>query len=257
MAEKEKDGEKNQDPARMPFTEHLEELRKRLIYSLIAVGVGFVACYTVKEHLFTWLTLPLLDALPQDQGLIFTGLTEPFFAYLKVALLGGVILALPVIMYQIWRFVGPGLYDTEKKMVLPLVVCSCFFFLLGAGFGYFLVFPLGFTVLLTFASDSMQALPSVKEYLSLATKLLLAFGLVFEMPLFISVFARVGLVSVSGLKKNRKYALVAFLIFGAMLTPPDVITQLLMALPMMVLWEVGILGAMIFGRKKQKEPAPT
>ncbi|MDI6796867.1 MAG: twin-arginine translocase subunit TatC [Desulfatibacillaceae bacterium] len=257
MAEKEKTSETNQDPARMPFTEHLEELRKRLIYCLIAIGIGFVACYTVKERIFTWLTQPLLDALPEGQGLIFTGLTEPFFAYLKVALLGGVVLAIPVISYQVWRFVGPGLYDTEKKMVLPLVVCSCFFFLLGASFGYFLVFPLGFTVLLAFASDSMQALPSVKEYLSLATKLLLAFGLVFELPLFVSVFARFGLVSVESLKKNRKYALVAFLIFGAMLTPPDVITQLLMAMPMMVLWEVGILGAMIFGKKKQKEPDAT
>jgi sec-independent protein translocase protein TatC len=254
MAEKET---QSQDPAKMPFTEHLEELRSRIIYCLIAIGVGFVACYTVKERLFTWLTLPLLDALPEDQGLIFTGLTEPFFAYLKVAFLGGVVLALPVVSYQVWRFVGPGLYETEKKVLLPLVVLSCFFFLTGAAFGYFLVFPLGFSVLLTFASDSMQALPSVKEYLSLATKLLLAFGLVFEMPLFVSVFARFGLVSVETLKKNRKYALVAFLVLGAMLTPPDVITQLLMALPMVFLWEVGIWGAMLFGKKKKPEPAAT
>ncbi|MBU2489232.1 MAG: twin-arginine translocase subunit TatC [Proteobacteria bacterium] len=240
---------------KLPITAHLEELRTRLIWSLIAVGLGFLACYAVKEDLFQILARPLLSALPEGDKLIFTGLPEPFFTYLKISFFGGVVLALPVIMYQVWKFVAPGLYLSERNLLFPLVFLSCLFFAMGASFGYFVVFPFGFKFFLGFAGDSIQAMPSMREYLSLTTKLLLGFGIVFQLPLFITAFARFGLVSVDFLKKQRKYAILLFFIAAAILTPPDVITQILMAIPLMALYELSIVGARIFGKKPpQEEP---
>lgn len=239
------------DDSRMTLIEHLEELRTRLIYALIAVAVGFCLCYAFREKIFAALAWPLFSAMKSDK-LIFTSLTEPFFVYLKAAGVGGVILSLPVILYQIWRFVAPGLYKNERRLVLPLVFLSTVFFLVGASFGYFVVFPLGFSVLLDFAGDHMEALPSVKEYFSLATLMLFAFGLIFELPLFIVGFVRFGLVSVEGLRKNRKYAILAFFVIGAVLTPPDPLSQVAMALPLWFLYELSIIFAAFFERKKRK-----
>jgi sec-independent protein translocase protein TatC len=185
--------------------------------------------------------------------LIFTGLPEAFFTYLKVAFLSGIILASPIIFYQFWMFVAPGLYDKEKRLMLPIVFLSTIFFVGGAFFGYFIVFPYGFKFFMGFASDIIRPLPSMKEYLSFASKLLLAFGLVFELPLIVTFLAKLGMVSVSFLKKNRKYALLLFFIGAAILTPPDVVTQIMMALPLMVLYEISIVGARIFGKKKPAE----
>jgi len=185
--------------------------------------------------------------------LIFTGLPEAFFTYLKVALLSGMILATPVIFYQFWMFVAPGLYQKEKQHMIPIVFLSTFFFVGGSFFGYFIVFPYGFKFFLGFASEIIQPLPSMREYLSFASKLLLAFGLVFELPLIITFLARLGMVSVSFLKKNRKYALLLFFAGAAILTPPDVVTQVMMALPLIVLYEISIIGARIFGKKKSEE----
>jgi sec-independent protein translocase protein TatC len=185
--------------------------------------------------------------------IIFTGLPEAFFTYLKVAFLSGIILAAPVIFYQFWIFVAPGLYKKEKRLLIPIVTLSTLFFVGGALFGYFVVFPYGFKFFLGFSSDTIKALPSMREYLSFSAKLLLAFGLVFELPLIITFLARLGLVSVEFLKKNRKYALLLFFVGAAILTPPDVVTQIMMALPLMVLYEISILGAKIFGKKKIEE----
>jgi len=218
---------------KIPFTEHLEELRKRLIVCFIAVGVGFVLSYGFKEKLFQILTRPLIRVMQTGDKLIFTGLPEAFFTYLKVAFLSGIILAAPVIFYEFWMFVAPGLYDKEKRLMVPVVVLSTVFFVGGAFFGYFIVFPYGFKFFLGFASETIRPLPSMREYLGFAAKLLLAFGLVFELPLIITFLARLGMVSVSFLKKNRKYALLLFFIGGAILTPPDVVTQIMMALPLM------------------------
>jgi sec-independent protein translocase protein TatC len=185
--------------------------------------------------------------------IIFTGLPEAFFTYLKVAFLSGIILAAPVIFYQFWIFVAPGLYKKEKRLLIPIVTLSTLFFVGGALFGYFVVFPYGFKFFLGFSSDTIKALPSMREYLSFSAKLLLAFGLVFELPLIITFLARLGLVSVEFLKKNRKYALLLFFVGAAILTPPDVVTQIMMALPLMVLYEISIFGARIFGKKKIEE----
>jgi len=242
-----------------PFTEHLSELRDRLVRSFIAIGVGFVAAYLFKEKIFAFLIAPLVDVMGgyEQTRIIFTGLPEAFFTYLKVSLLTGIVLATPVLFYEFWMFVSPGLYRSEKKYFLPIVVLSVFFFLLGSSFGYFIVFPYGFEFFLGFSTDTIQAMPSMKEYLAFASKMLLAFGFVFELPLVITFMARMGLVSVPFLKKNRKYAVLIFFVGSAMITPPDVVTQIMMACPLMILYEVSIVGARIFGRKTKVEAADT
>lgn len=235
-----------------PFTEHLGELRDRLVRSFIAVAIGFVAAYFFKEKLFEILIAPLVIAMGENGNaqMIFTGLPEAFFTYLKVALLTGIILATPVLFYEFWMFVSPGLYRAEKKYFLPIVFLSVFFFAVGASFGYFIVFPYGFKFFLGFATETISAMPSMKEYLSFASKMLLAFGFVFELPLVLTFMARMGLVTVPFLKKNRKYAILLFFVGAALITPPDVVTQVMMALPLMLLYEISIIGAKIFGKKK-------
>ncbi len=234
---------------KIPFTEHLDELRQRLIVCFAAVGIGFVCAYGFKERLFDILTYPLIQAMGEGDSLVFTGLPEAFFTYLKVAFLAGLILAAPILIYEFWMFVAPGLYRKERRIMVPIVILSTFFFVGGALFGYFVVFPYGFRFFLGFANDHIRALPSMKEYLGFATKLLIAFGLVFELPLVITFMAKLGLVTVPFLKKNRKYAILLFFIAAAIITPPDVVTQVMMALPLMFLYEISIIGARIFGRK--------
>jgi len=245
------------EPDKIPFTAHLEELRSRLIKCFIAVGVGFVAAYGFKEQLFAILVYPLKSVMREGDTLIYTGLPEAFFTYLKVAFLAGIMLAIPVLLYQFWMFVAPGLYEKEKRVMLPIVFLCSFFFIAGALFGYFIVFPWGFQFFLGFATDTIRPMPSMKEYLGFAAKLLIAFGVVFELPLIITFMARLGLVSVDFLKKNRKYAILLFFIAAAILTPPDVITQIMMALPLMLLYEISIIGARIFGRPRAPETTET
>ena len=249
------------DDDKIPFTSHLEELRRRLIICFIAVAVGFVASYGFKEQLFEILAHPLKLAMAKGDTLIYTNLPEAFFTYLKVAFLTGIGLASPVLIYQFWMFVAPGLYEKEKRLLLPIVFLSTLFFVGGALFGYFIVFPYGFQFFLGFATETIRPMPSMKEYMGFAAKLLLAFGLVFELPLVITFMARLGLVTVPFLKRNRKYAILLFFVGSAILTPPDVVTQIMMALPLMLLYEISIIGAKIFGRKPldadDVEEAPT
>jgi len=235
---------------KLPFTAHLEELRQRLIVCSIAILIGFCIAYGFKEQLFHILMKPLIAAMGKGEELIFTGLAEAFFTYLKVAFLGGLMLSSPVIIYEFWMFVAPGLYAEERRLMLPVVFLSSFFFIGGALFGYFIVFPLGFEFFLAFADENIQAMPSMKEYLSFSATMLLAFGVVFELPLVIIFLARLGVVSVEFLRKNRKYAILLIFIVAAILTPPDVISQIMMAIPLMILYEVSIVGSKIFGKKK-------
>ncbi len=237
---------------KLPFTLHLDELRTRLIRCAIAIFIGFITAYFFKEKIFDILSAPLIAVMDQGDSLIFTGIAEAFFTYLKVSLLAGILLATPVILFEFWMFVAPGLYRSEKKLLFPIVIISSFFFIGGALFGYFIVFPFGFQFLLGFASENIRALPSMKEYLSFSAKLLLAFGLVFEMPIVITFLARLGLVTTDSLKRNRKYAVLVIFIVAAILTPPDVITQTMMAIPLMVLYEISILGARVFGRRESE-----
>ena len=236
---------------KIPFTAHLEELRKRLIICFVATGIGVVIAYGFKEKLFEILTLPLVREMRPGDKLIFTGLTEAFFTYMKVSVIAGIILASPIIIYQFWAFVGPGLYQKEKRYFVPIVLLSAFFFIGGSLFCFFVVFPFAFKFFLSFATDVIQPLPSMNEYLSFASKTILGFGLAFELPLVIVFLARLGIVTVDFLRKNRKYAILLIFIIAAILTPgPDVASQVLLAIPLMFLYEISIIGAKFFGKKK-------
>lgn len=241
---------------KIPFTSHLEELRKRLITCFVAIGVCFVLAFCVKEWLFNILTAPLLSVMQPGEKLIFTNLPEAFFTYLKIAFMSAIFLAVPVILYQFWMFVAPGLYSNERRLIAPIMALSILFFMGGAAFAYIVVFPVGFHFFLSFTTDTIRPLLSMREYLSFASLFLLIFGFVFELPLVMIFFVKLGIISIDFLKKNRKFAILVIFVIAAILTPPDVISQILMAVPMMALYEVGIIGARIFVRKKSKKDTP-
>jgi len=252
MKEEKKQEERAMDEnGKMPFTEHLAELRKRLIICFVGVAAGFAMAYSFKESLFVLLMQPLKGAMPSGQKLIFTGLPEAFFVYIEVSFFGGLLLSAPLILYEMWLFIAPGLYKNERRFLLPLLLLSCLFFCGGVLFGYSIVFPYAFKYLLGFESDLVQALPSMREYLSLATTLLIAFGFIFQLPLVMTMLARFGIVTPRFLSRNRKYAILLSFVAAAIITPtPDVVNQFLMAGPLIVLYEVSIVGAKIFGKKR-------
>lgn len=245
------------EETKQPFMSHLEELRKRLITCAITVGIGFAISYIFAERLFQILVTPLTRIMPEGDRLIFTNLPEMFLTYLKTAVICGILLTAPVLFHQLWMFIAPGLYQHEKKYAIPFVVFSTILFVGGALFGYFIVFPFGFKFFLGFANEYIQALPSVKQYFSFAIKLLFAFGIVFELPVVAFFLSKMGIVTPEFLKKKRKYALLMTFVMAAILTPPDVITQLMMAGPLIILYEIGILVARMARKKKVTEEETT
>jgi sec-independent protein translocase protein TatC len=242
---------------KQPFLSHLEELRKRLIVCAIGIGCAFFVAYFFKEDLFRLLVMPLKEVMPEGDRLIFTSLPEMFITYLKVSLIAGILAATPVIFYELWMFIAPGLYQHEQRFVIPFVACSSILFTAGALFGYFIVFPFGFKFLMAYSNEYVQALPSVKEYFSFSIKLLFAFGLVFEMPVVVFFLSKMGLVTAEGMRRQRKYALLMTFVVGAVLTPPDVLTQLMMAVPLMILYELSIFVAKFAAKKKKVEAEET
>jgi len=245
------------DEKKLPLTAHLQELRKRLILSFIAIGAGFILCYSLADSLFNILAAPLIKIMPTGGSLIFTTVAEAFFTYMKVAFIAGLILASPFVLYQIWAFVAPGLYQKEKRYVVPFVLGGSLFFALGILFGYFVAIPIGFKFLLGYATDFIKPMPSMKEYLSFTIKFLLVFGLVFEFPVVLVLLARIGVIDAKMMARRRKYAILLIFIFAAVMTPPDLISQVLMALPLMGLYELSILLAKIFGKKSAPIPSTT
>lgn len=243
------------DEKKQPLTSHLQELRKRLVLSFIAVAAGFVLCYAFSQDLFDILSKPLLKVMPSGSSLIFTSVAEAFFTYMKVAFIAGIILTSPFVLFQVWAFVAPGLYRNEKRYVIPFVAAGSFFFALGILFAYFVAIPVGFKFLLGYATDFIKPMPSMKEYLSFSIKFLLAFGLVFEFPVVLVLLARIGVVDAKMLARHRKYAILLIFIFAAVMTPPDVISQLLMAIPLMGLYELSIILSKIFGKKAKPSPS--
>ncbi|MDI6776590.1 MAG: twin-arginine translocase subunit TatC [Syntrophales bacterium] len=236
---------------KLPLTAHLEELRKRLIFILIAVGVGFCACYAIKDWLFTVITRPLAMVLPQKSFMVFTGLPEAFFIYMKISFFASLVLTSPYTLYQIWKFISPGLHPGEKRYVFPFVISSSLLFIGGVLFGYFIVLPPAFKFFVSFSSDFLKPMLSLKEYLSLSLKFLLGFGLSFELPVFIFFMTKIGLVNVRMLSRGRRYAILIIFIIAAILTPsPDAITQTLMAVPLIFLYEFSIIVAR-FAQKKR------
>lgn len=242
---------KNED--KMPLTSHLEELRKRIVRILIAVGVAFLGCFAFKEEIFRIVALPLISVLPPGTHMVYTGLPEAFFTYIKVSLYAGIFVASPVVLYQVWKFISPGLFPKEKKFVAPFVITSTLLFVGGVCFGYFLVLPGAYKFFLEFTTDFLKPMLSMREYLTLTLKLLLAFGIIFEIPVFLFFMTKIGLVTPRKLARMRRYAIVVCFIVAAIITPtPDAFTQCMMAIPMIVLYEVGILVSKLAGRKKDK-----
>jgi sec-independent protein translocase protein TatC len=243
----------NPNDEKMPFTAHLEELRSRLIRIVVAVGIGFVVSYAFKDWLFTVITRPLASALPPNSFMIYTGMPEAFFIYMEIAFFASLFLTGPYILYQIWKFISPGLYSGEKKYVFPFILASTTLFVSGILFGYFIVLPPAFQFFVSFSSDFLKPMFSFKEYLSLSLKFLLGFGISFQLPVFLFFMTKIGIVNARILSKHRRYAILIIFIVAAILTPtPDPFNQILMALPLMLLYEVGIIVSRIAGKK----PAP-
>jgi sec-independent protein translocase protein TatC len=241
---------KGVEDGKLPITDHLEELRWRIIKCLIAVGIGFSITYSFSQQIFDFLTYPLVMAMPKGGKLIYTSLQEAFVTYLKVSFFTGIVLATPVIFYQIWKFVMPGLYENERSYVFSFVITACFFFLLGASFAFFVVFPFGFKFFLSFSTDRIAALPSMKDYLNLCISLLLAFGITFEMPVIMFFLAKMGLVNHRMLRRQRKYAILIISIVAALLTPPDVLSMALLGIPLWILYEISIWVTYFVGKVK-------
>ncbi len=239
---------------RMSLFGHLQDLRKRLTRCVIAVLVGFLASYAFAGKLLKILMQPMLDAIKQSH-FIYTLPTEAFFTEMKIAFVAGIFLCSPYIFYQIWQFIAPGLYSHERKWIIPIAFFSALCFSIGAFFGYFVVFPFGFEFFASYTNEYLVFTPKLDEYLDFVLKLLFAFGIVFELPLFLFFLARLGLVTFEGLKAKRKYAILTSFIVAAALTPPDAISQTMMAVPLCVLYEVGVWMAFFFGKKRKPAPA--
>lgn len=242
-----------------PFVQHLMELRDRLLKSVIAMGIAVaaLALYPGPGALYDLLAAPLVAHLPQGATLIATSVISPFMVPLKILLMAAFLLALPVLLYQLWAFVAPGLYNHEKKLVLPLVISSTVLFLTGVAFCYFFVFGKVFAFIQSFAPKTITAAPDIEAYLSFVLTMFLAFGLSFEVPIAVIVLARLGIVSIEKLKAFRGYFVVLAFVIAAIVTPPDVVSQLALAIPMCLLYEVGIIAARLFIRHtKAPEETP-
>jgi sec-independent protein translocase protein TatC len=236
-----------------PFVTHLVELRDRLIRASLAVLIcfGALALWPGPSHLYDLLAAPLVAHLPKGATLIATNVISPFIVPLKITLLAAFLLALPVVLYQAWAFVAPGLYSHEKKLVLPLVVSSTFLFFVGVGFCYFFVFGQVFKFIQGFAPKSITAAPDIEAYLSFVMTMFIAFGAAFEVPIVVVVLARLGVVPVEKLKSFRSYFIVLAFIVAAVITPPDIVSQLALAIPMCLLYEAGIWAAQLFIKHTQ------
>jgi sec-independent protein translocase protein TatC len=239
-----------------PFVQHLVELRDRLVKSILAVAIAAIALsiYPGPANLYDLLAAPLVANLPAGTTLIATSVISPFLVPLKILMMAALFLSLPVVLYQIWAFVAPGLYSHEKRLVLPLVISSTLLFFVGVAFCYFFVFGQVFKFIQSFAPKSITAAPDIEEYLGFVLTMFLAFGLTFEVPIVVVVLARFGIFSVEKLKEFRAYFVVLAFIVAAIITPPDVVSQLSLAIPMCLLYELGIWAAQIFIDKTQAPP---
>lgn len=241
-------------PDRMTFLEHLEELRVRLIRSLAALVAGFVVSWSFHEEIFHFLTEPLRKAYPGVK-FITTGPSEALVLYMKMAFFVGIFLAAPYLLYQVWAFVAPGLYAHEKNYAVPFIVMGSLFFLGGAAFGHYVLFPTTFGFLIQFGGEDMQFLPKVDEYYTFYSWFLLGLGVVFQLPVIIFVLARIGLVTPGFLIRHFKYAVLASFILAAVITPtPDIMAQTMLAVPMLGLYMLGVGVAWAFGRPRRLAP---
>ncbi len=250
------------DDKPMPLIDHLLELRRRLLWSVGAFAICFSVCYYFSAQIYGFLAQPLADILVAQGGgerrMIFTALYEAFFTYLKVAFFGAVFFSFPMWATQLWLFIAPGLYKSEKKAVTPFLVASPFLFVAGAALAYYFIFPLAWQFFISFETSPgdggipVQLEAKVSEYLSLVMQMILAFGLAFQMPVALTLLCRVGILQVETLRKGRRYAIVAIFVVAAVLTPPDIISQVGLAVPMIILYELSIWAAIWMTPKKPK-----
>ena len=229
---------------------HIADLRKRLVISCLTVAAMFFVCFSFYEPILNWMMVPVEAVLPKNSQMVAVEIQETFFTALKVAFFAGFIVSLPVIFWQLWLFLAPGLYDHEKKLVIPFVFFATLMFLSGSAFAYYIVVPVGFEFLINFGSTVVTVLPSIGKYVGFFTKLLIGFGIAFELPVITFFLAKIGLVDDRMLKDFFRYAIVIIFIVAAILTPPDVLSQLLMAAPLILLYGISIYIAKVFN------PAP-
>jgi sec-independent protein translocase protein TatC len=235
------------------FISHLMELRDRLLRSLIAIGVVFLCLFPFASELYDVLAHPMIQSLPQGSKMIATGVITPFLIPVKIAGMVAFLVVLPYVLYQAWAFVAPGLYAHEKKLVLPLVVASTVLFVLGIAFCYFFVFGVVFSFVNRIAPKSISVAPDIEQYLNFVLTMFLAFGVTFEVPIVVVLLARMGVVSLQQLKNVRPYFVVGAFVVAAVVTPPDVVSQLLLAIPMCLLYELGLFAARFFVKPPQDD----
>jgi len=257
-----------EEELRMSFWSHLTELRKRIVYAAIAVGIGFAICFTFSEEILAIILLPMnasirfQTSLPffhfephqTTQELYFTTLTEPFMSHLKIGFISGLMLVIPVILLQIWKFISPGLMPRERKYAGQFVFFSTLFFAVGVLFCFFALLPMAIPFLVTYKTEHLKPIIKLADYIDFTLKFMLASGAVFELPLVMMILGRMGIINADILAKFRKYAFLVAFIIGGLLTPtPDVFNMTLMSLPIYLLYEIGILGVRFFGKKKKPE----
>lgn len=253
------------EDSKQPLISHLVELRNRLLYSVAAIIVGFIFCFYFAENIYAFLMQPLADLLGEDKGrrMIFTALHEAFFTYIKVAFWAAFMLAFPIIASQVYMFVAPGLYKNEKSAFLSFLVATPILFLIGGAMVYYMVMPMAWQFFLSFEAPApvgsetlaIQLEPKVGEYLSLVMKLIFAFGLCFQLPVLLTLLAKVGIASSQGMRDKRKYAIVGVFVVAAIITPPDPISQITLAIPIILLYEISIYCAVFVEKRREKEQA--